>query len=102
MSSAFEKQKWVLCQKPEVGDVLRWNEPLWAKPNKPRGKLDKIGEQQIIAEVIVRGKVLELKVLSLKKISAGDAPLKVKEGDQIRRKETTLEKSLCHKRLSSL
>lgn len=94
-----EKEEWALCQKPEIGDVLRWNEPLWAKPNKPRGKPDKIGEQQVTAKVIATGELLEFKVLSLKKISTNEEPLKVKEGDNIQRKKTTIEQGSCHKRL---
>jgi hypothetical protein len=92
-----EKQEWVLCQAPAIGDVLRWNEPLWAAPNKPRGKRDKIGEQQIVGQLVAKGEFLELKVLSVKKLSNGDVPLKVKEGDDIRRKKSTLEQGLCHK-----
>jgi len=45
------------------------------------------------------GEVMEFKVLSLKNVSANEAPLKVREGDNIRRKKSTLEKGLCHKRL---
>ena len=40
-------QEWESCVHPKVGDTLTWNEPLWAAPNKPRGKRDKIGEQKI-------------------------------------------------------
>ncbi len=95
-----EKQEWAPCQKPATGDTLRWNEPLWAVPNKPRGKPDKIGEQQITAQLMVMEELLELKVLSVKKLSTGEAPLKVKEGDDIRRKKSTIEKGLCYKRLN--
>ena len=92
-----DKQEWVLCPNPEIGDVLRWDEPLWAAPNKPRGKRDKIGEQQIVAQLMVKGETLELNVTSVTKLSSGDAPLKVKEGDQIRRKKTSLQQGSCHK-----
>ncbi len=93
-----EKQEWVPCLKPEKGDVLRWDEPLWAAPNKPRGKPDKIGEQQITAQLMAVGDVLELKVLKVKKLSGGETLLKVKEGDNIRRKKTTIKQGSCHKR----
>jgi hypothetical protein len=92
-----EKQEWAVCPKPTKGDVLRWNEPLWAAPNKPRGKRDKIGEQQITAELTSIGDFLNLKVLSVEKLSDGDVPLQVKEGDEIRRKKTSLEQGDCHK-----
>ncbi len=95
-----DKQAWSPCQKPEVGDVLRWNEPLWAAPNKPRGKRDKIGEQQIIAQLITAGEFLNLKVISAEKISTDDAALKVKEGDDIRRKKTSLALGECHKKIT--
>lgn len=94
-----ENQEWILCPKPVVGDILRWNEPLWAPPNKPRGKPDKIGEQQISAQLMNMGEFLEFRVLSVKKLSPAAALLKVKEGDDIRRKKTTLEQGSCHKRL---
>ena len=94
-----KKQEWVLCQKPETGDILRWTEPLWAAPNKPRGKPDKIGEQQITAKLMVVEELLNFKVLSVEKLSTGEAVLKVKEGDDIRRKRTTLEQGLCQKKI---
>ncbi len=93
-----EKQEWLPCPEPAKGDVLRWNEPLWAAPNKPRGKPDNIGEQQITARLVVTGGVLELEVLEVKKLSGGNAPLKVKAGDKIRRKESTIRQGSCHKR----
>ena len=94
-----QNQEWSLCQNPEIGDILKWDEPLWAAPHKPRGKPDKIGEQQIVAQLMSTGALLELKVLSVTKLSPGDAPLKVKEGDNIRRKKSSLERGMCHKRL---
>ena len=94
-----ENQEWLLCKEPLIGDTLKWNEPLWAAPNKPRGKRDKIGEQQITAQLMAEGDLLELKVLTVKKLSSGEVPLKVKEGDHIHRKKTSLEQGLCHKLL---
>ncbi len=95
-----DKQAWLPCPKPEAGDVLRWNEPLWAAPNKPRGKRDKIGEQQIIAQLMTAGEFLNLKVISVEKISTDNAALKVKEGDDIRRKKTSLALGKCHKKIT--
>lgn len=92
-----EKQEWIPCRAPAIGDTLRWTEPLWAAPNKPRGKPDKIGEQQVTARLMAVEGVLEFQVLSVTKLSPGDAPLKVKEGDTIRRKQTTLDQGACCK-----
>ncbi len=92
-----EKQEWTLCDKLDIGDILRWNEPLWAAPNKPRGKPDKIGEQQITAQLMSSAELLSLKVLNVEKISTDEAVLKVKIGDDIRRKKATLQQGLCHK-----
>ena len=64
-------QEWQLCLTPQVKDTLKWNEPIWAAPNKPRGKRDKIGEQEIIALLISIKDVLELKVISVKNLSSG-------------------------------
>lgn len=90
-------QEWTPCTTPKVGDVLKWNEPLWAAPNKPRGKRDKIGEQEIIAELVGIVDFLELKVQSVQNLSGDNVPLSVKEGDYIKRKQSSLEKGECHK-----
>ena len=94
-------QEWNLCLIPQIGDTLKWNEPLWAAPNKPRGKRDKAGEQEIIAELISSTDILEFKVISVKKISSEDAPLTVKENDQIKRKQSSVQKGDCRKLLGS-
>lgn len=90
-------QEWEPCAAPQNGDRLKWNEPLWAAPNKPRGKRDKIGEQEVVAELIDTADVLEFKVISVKNVSSGDAPLSIQAGDYIRRKQSSLEKGDCHK-----
>lgn len=90
-------QEWTPCPNPQTGNTLRWNEPLWAAPNKPRGKRDKIGEQEIIAKLIKEHDFLEFTVISVRKLSDGNAPLSVKENDNIRRKLSSIEKGLCHK-----
>lgn len=94
-----ETQKWVPCPVPEIGDILKWNEPLWAAPNKPRGKRDKIGEQEIIATLTDILDFAVFKVISVKRLS-GNAPLSVKENDEIKRKESSIEKGNCHKQVS--
>jgi hypothetical protein len=92
-----QTENWIACTDYQVGDILRWKEPIWAVPNKPRGKPDQIGEQSISAAVIMTDEVVELTVRSIEKISSGDAPLKVKAGDIIRRKPTSIAKGDCHK-----
>lgn len=92
-----DTQEWEPCVTPKMGDTLKWNEPLWAAPNKPRGKRDKIGEQEIVAELIGMADILEFKVMSVKKLSSGDTPLSVQEHDLIRRKQSSIEKGDCRK-----
>ena len=92
-----QAQNWIPCTEPKIGDILKWNEPLWAAPNKPRGKPDKIGEQEITAKLITMQDIWEFKVISVKKISSGDAELKVQENDNICRKKSSIEKGSCHK-----
>lgn len=92
-----ELQKWIPCNTPQIGETLKWNEPLWAAPNKPRGKRDKIGEQEIIAELISMQDFLEFTVISVKKLSGDNASLQVCEGDKIRRKSSTLKLGECQK-----
>lgn len=94
-----DNQQWAPCDKPKLNDILRWNEPLWALATKPRGKRDKIGEQEVIAELITRTDFLEFKVIGVKKISSDGAPLSVKVDDVIKRKKTSVEKGNCHKLL---
>ena len=92
-----ETQNWQPCKKPEIGDTLRGDEPLWAAPNKPRGKRDKIGEQQIIATLKSNAEFLEFEVLDVTKLSGDTAQIQVKQGDIIRRKKKTLDLGACHK-----
>ena len=94
-------QEWQLCLTPQIQDTLKWNEPIWAAPNKPRGKRDKIGEQEIIALLICIKDVLELKVISVKNLSSGNVLLSVKENDKIKRKQSSIEKGHCFKLLGS-
>lgn len=91
-----DNQKWTPCDKPKLGDILRWNEPLWAAPNKPRGKRDQIGEQRITGELITRTD-FGIQVTHVEKISGDDEPLTVKPDDIIKRKKTSIEKGDCHK-----
>lgn len=93
-------QEWASCVDPEINDTLRWNEPIWASPNKPRGKPDKIGEQQIIAKLIRVEDFLQFTVISVSKLGEGEASISVKVSDTIRRKKSTLELGECHKLLS--
>lgn len=89
-------KNWIACPSPQVASVIRWDEPIWAAPNKPRGKPDKIGEQRIEAEVLSDGEIYELRVVGVEKLSGPtDEPLKVKEGDLIRRKPSTIERGNC-------
>ncbi len=92
-----DKMNWLKCLQPAAGDIIKWNEPLWAEPNKPRGKPDKIGEQQIIAKVMSVHEILELEVMEVEKTSKPPAPLKVKKGDIIRRKKTSIAMGNPHK-----
>ena len=94
-------QEWQVCVIPQINDTLKWNEPIWAAPNKPRGKRDKIGEQEIIARVIRIKNVLELRVISVKNLSSDSVLLSVKENDEIKRKQSSIEKGHCFKLLGS-
>tara|TARA_R110002124_G_scaffold129483_1_gene290903 strand:- start:200843 stop:201142 length:300 start_codon:yes stop_codon:yes gene_type:complete len=96
-----ENQQWLPCPKPEIGDVLKWTEPLWAAPTKPRGKRDKIGEQQITAELLTATDVFELKVLSVEKLSGDDTPLQVQIDEEIKRKRKSIALGDCHKAAAS-
>jgi|GEM_PF-883294 len=99
-----DQKEWAPCPEPSVSDTIRWKEPLWAKPNKPRGKPDKIGEQMITAKLVEIGyELLELEVIDVQRLSlmdgVKDAPSKVKPKDMIRRKLSSIERGECEKLL---
>lgn len=89
--------QWQPCDKPKLGDTLRWNEPLWAKPTKPRGKRDKIGEQQVTAILLTRSDLLEFKVVDVKITHGENVPTTVQPDDVIKRKKTSIALGGCHK-----
>ena len=94
-------ETWDSCDAPIVDDIIRWNEPIWAAPTKKRGKPDAIGEQRITAAITAMDEFVELKVRAVEALSLlpgiEPAPLKVKPGDNIRRKFATITAGDCHK-----
>lgn len=97
------KEQWIPCPKPAVSDTIRWREPMWDKPSKPRGKPDKIGEQGVIAKIVAIGDLVELKVIAVKRLSlidkAKDTQPSIKENDMIRRKMSSIKSGECQKLL---
>lgn len=91
-------ENWVKAPKPAKGDRIRLCEPIWAAPNKPRGKRDQIGEQIIEATVLEAGEFYVLEVINAE-AATPDLPINVKSGDIIRRKSSSIAKSGCHKKL---
>ena len=89
-------QTWEFCANPKKNDTIKWDEPIWAKPNKPRGKRDKIGEQTVTAKVLENGETMDLEVMAVEK-SHEVEELTVKTGDKIKRKKSSLEKGDCHR-----
>ena len=104
--SVSPPENWIPCTAPAVSDTIRWREPLWDKPNKPRGKPDKIGEQMVTAKLIAMGELVELQVIDVQRISliegAQDAPSKIKKDDMIRRKVSSIKGGDCHKLLQEI
>jgi hypothetical protein len=91
---------WKPCPSPAIHDVIRWKEPLWAPPNKKRGKPDQIGEHMLTATVVAVGDVLELEISEVEILSVDDgqeAPEGIKPGDRVRRKKSSIERGDCHK-----
>lgn len=70
-------------------------------PSKPRGKPDKIGEQMVTAKLLVIGEPSELEVIDVERLSlvagAADVPSKIKKGDMIRRKQSSIDNGGCQK-----
>ena len=101
MTAPPKKEKWILCSAPSASDTIRWQEPVWAKPNKPRGKPDKIGEQLVTAKLITLNEPAELQVIDIERISlvdgAQNVPSKIAKGDLIRRKISSIKSGNCHK-----
>ena len=100
------KEQWIPSSTFAVSETIRWREPLWDKPSKPRGKPDKIGEQAIVAKVISIEEPVELEVISVKRLSlmdgANDTPLKIQKGDKIRRKAASIKSGECQKLLQEV
>lgn len=91
---------WTPCANPAVADIIRWKEPVWAEPNKKRGKPDQIGEQLLTAEVKAVGDYLELHVRAVEVLSLDEGKkdtAKVKAGDHVKRKKSTIERGDCHR-----
>lgn len=95
------KESWVACGLPRVSEIIRWREPLWDRPNKPRGKPDKIGEQAITAKVMSAGELMELQVIEVKRLSLSDSakepPARIKKDDIIRRKLSSIKSGECQR-----
>lgn len=106
MKTQVAKEKWVPCPSPAVSDTIRWREPLWDKPNKPRGKPDKIGEQMVTAKLTAMSELAELEVIDVQRLSlmegAMDEPSKIKKNDMIRRKVSSLQSGACQKLLQEV
>ena len=94
-------QEWKVCMEPQIGDTLKWIEPIWAAPNKPRGKRDKVGEQEIIAKLIRAKDILEFTIINVRNISPDNILLSVKENDEIKRKQSSVQKGVCQKLIRS-
>lgn len=88
---------WVPCTTPVAGDIIRWEEPLWAKPNKPRGKPQKVGEQRVTGKVVENDELVIIEVMDVEKLTRRPAPLNVKADDIIRRKMTSIAMGDCVK-----
>lgn len=90
---------WKPCTSaPDVGDTVRWKEPLWGEPTQKRGKRDAIGEQAVTAKVLAQGELMQLEVVEAKILShtTPEKPeLKLKAGDKIQRKVSSLERGNC-------
>lgn len=94
---AKESENWVKCSNPAEGDLVRWKEPIWAAPNRPRGKPMKQGDQMVTAEVTHVGEFYEFVIIRAEKVG-GSGLVKVKEGEHIRRKLSTIEQGDCYKK----
>ena len=92
---------WKPCPAPKEGDVVRWKEPLWAEPTKKRGLRDEVGVQGVVAKIVELGETVQLEVEEAQIISfttEAEPALKIKPGDIIRRKLTSIERGGCEKR----
>ncbi|MFN7114456.1 MAG: hypothetical protein ACK4PK_08890 [Alphaproteobacteria bacterium] len=80
----------------DVGDVLRWTEPVLAPPTQKRGKREQIGAQIVTAKVLVMAEVLELQVISINILAAPEGfETNIKPADTIRRRQASLVAGDC-------
>lgn len=90
-------EEWEKCPEPAPEDILRWKEPIFAPPNRARGKPDKVGDQRVTATLISSGEFYELEVIEAIKIG-GSGNVRVKAGDIIRRKPSTIALGDCYRK----
>ena len=90
-------EEWIPCKTPEQGDLLRWEEPLFAPPSKARGKPNKMGDQRVTGTLISVGEFYVFDVTEVIKIS-GSGTVRVKAGEQIRRKPSSIALGKCYKK----
>lgn len=92
-----KSEEWIPCKTPEVGDMLRWDEPLFAPPSKARGKPNKVGDQRVTAELLAVGEVYVLDVHEVTK-TGGSGLVRMRTGEQIRRKASSIAIGNCFKK----
>lgn len=98
---------WVPCAGEDelmVGDIIKWNEPIWSPQKKKRGKPDSIGQQVVVAEILSFADNLYLFVHENEQteetIRGQARELGVKPGTKITRKaDSVFNRGDCHRLL---
>jgi hypothetical protein len=87
---------WIPCGSGFIeADVIRWNEGVWQKPRRRRGRAVNIGERVVIAEVVRdEGGWLDLLVrgCTVANEKPGRKVLPLAKNTEVRRKRHTIEK----------
>ncbi len=99
--------EWTPCAGEDelmVGDIIKWNEPIWSPQKKKRGKPDAIGQQEVVAEILSFADNLYLFVHENGQIEetlrGQPRELGVKPGTKITRKaDSVFNRGNCHRLL---
>jgi hypothetical protein len=88
--------EWIPCGSGFIeADVIRWNEGVWQKPRRRRGRAVNIGDRVVIAEVIRdEGGWLDLLVraCAVSSEKPGRKVALLPKGQEVRRKRHTIER----------
>lgn len=90
--------EWLACGRAFIpADVIRWTEPVWGRRDKRGAKAKRIGERQVVAEVLREGPPAGLVWLLVRsctpvKVLTAEPLALLVPGEEVWRKRASLER----------